>query len=100
MLGMDYERYYPEEDTMGKECAFWQGVDLYTRATGQMPIGCFYPKAEMVGRISCEGIIDDVCLFLKSGRIPRSLNDLQIEAIRQRVPGASNIDLPPGGTKK
>lgn len=33
---------------------------------GQLAVGCFFPKFEMEGRTSCEGMIDDVCLFLKA----------------------------------
>lgn len=68
-------------------CSFW---DLGYLA-------CSFPKAEMEGRRSCEGIIDDVCLFLKNGRRPPSLTDLQILEIKTRPPDLTDKSyLPPG----
>lgn len=93
---MTGEKSYPTEQNLGKECLFWQGI--VTQSTlGQLAVGCFFPKAEMEGRLSCEGMIDDVCLFLKDGRHPKSLSEAQIDEIRTRIPlSTDNRDLPPG----
>ena len=95
---MTIEKSYPSEDNLGRNCEFWQGVDMRDPTEfGRVAIGCFFPKAEMEGRLSCEGIIDDVCLMLKSGRKPKSLTQEQIDEIRTRIPLiADNRDLPPG----
>lgn len=95
---MTSEKSYPTEQNLGKECSFWQGVDLRdTTDIGRLAVGCFFPKAEMEGRLSCEGIVDDVCLFLKDGRKPTSLTSEQIDEIRSRIPLIDdNRDLPPG----
>ena len=91
------EKQYPSEENLGRDCLFWQGVDITPgQKLGVVAVGCFFPKAEMEGRLSCEGIIDDVCLFLKSGRTPRSLTPEQIMEIRTRIPLGDNRDLPPG----
>jgi hypothetical protein len=49
----NHERFYPTEKNLGKECMFWD-------VNGRF-VGCNFPKTEMEGRTSCEGIIDDVC---------------------------------------
>lgn len=91
---------YPSEGNLGKNCEFWQGVDLEPdKHMGVLAVGCFFPKAEMEGRLSCEGVIDDVCLLLKDGRQPKSLTDDQIAEIRHRIPFGDNRDLPPGDIK-
>lgn len=54
----------------------------------------------MEGRRSCEGIIDDVCLYLKNERRPPSLSDQQILEIKTRPPGAIDKSyLPPGNVE-
>jgi hypothetical protein len=84
---MTGEHYYPKEENLGGNCSFW---DLGRLA-------CSFPKAEMEGRRSCEGIIDDVCLYLKNGRRPSSLTDEQILEIKTRAPDpADKSYLPPG----
>lgn len=50
----------------------------------------------MEGRTSCEGIIDDVCLYLKDRRMPKSLTEEQLDELRFRIPDGMNRDLPPG----
>lgn len=93
------KKFYPSVENLGKNCEFWQGVDIEGKRTmGRLAIGCQFPKAEMEGRLSCEGIIDDVCLYLKNGRRPRSLTEEQIFEIKTRIPGTNNRDLPPGNT--
>jgi len=92
-----HERFYPKEENLGKDCRFWQGIAIDgKRHLAQAAIGCTYPKFEMEGRMSCEGIIDDVCLYLKDGRRPSSLSQDQIDEIRFRIPDGDNRNLPPG----
>jgi hypothetical protein len=94
------EKYYPSEENLGKDCSFWQGVEKERSGLGQLAVGCHYPKAELEGRLSCEGMIDDVCLFVKNGRHPKSLSPEQIAEIRFRMPLASDSrNLPPGITE-
>lgn len=82
------EVFYPAEENLGRNCRFWN-IN-----------GCRFPKAEMEGRTSCEGMIDDVCLFLKIGRTPPSLTEAQRDEIKTRIPGyKSNRTLPPGDIK-
>ena len=91
------DRVYPTEKNLGKNCEFWQGVNIDpSKQMGAMAVGCFFPKVEMEGRLSCEGIIDDVCLRLKDGRPARSLTEEQIIELRHRIPNRNNRDLPPG----
>lgn len=85
------ERFYPREENLGKECRFWN-PDFNPDKRG-----CRFPKTEMRGRTSCEGIIDDVCLFLKDGRRPASLSEEQISELKIRMPQFSNKQyIPPG----
>jgi hypothetical protein len=85
------ETYPPSEENLGRECKFW--------ALGGLAV-CYYPKAEMHGRTSCEGIIDDVCLFLKDGRKPASLSEEQITELATRAPSLdTKAYIPPGDTK-
>jgi hypothetical protein len=91
------EKYYPSEENLGKDCQFWQGYEgADSQRLARVAIGCFFPKREMEGRVSCEGCIDDVCLFLKNGRRPQSLTRDQVDEIRTRIPSGDNKDLPPG----
>jgi len=86
---MTSEHFYPKEENLGKNCRFWD--------MGMVALACGFPKAEMAGRRSCEGIIDDVCLFLKDGRHPASLTLAQIIEIKFKPPGLSDKSyLPPG----
>ncbi|MEO8105596.1 MAG: hypothetical protein ABI602_04665 [Candidatus Saccharibacteria bacterium] len=83
------ERFYPTEENLGENCVFWN--------VGQMAMACAFPKAELEGRRSCEGIIDDVCLFVKDGRRPIGLNEAQIIEIKTRIPDLIDKSyLPPG----
>lgn len=84
------EKFYPKVDNLGEECEFWSWGET---------IGCNYPNVKMVGRLSCEGMIDDVCLFVKDGRIPSSLTEQQILEIRARTPADGGRNLPPGSIK-
>lgn len=59
------KKYSPQENNLGQECRYWDLGGTYK--------GCNYPKIEMCGRTSCEGIIDEMCLFLKDGRTAKSV---------------------------
>lgn len=78
--------FYPRESTLGKNCIFWDIQE-----------GCTYVKTGMTGRKNCEGMVDDVCLLLKNGRIPKSLTPKQLLEVRTRIPN-SPLDIPPGDT--
>ena len=85
------DRFYPKPENLGRECEFW--------SIGNMTVGCCFPNANIAGRTSCEGIVDDVCLFLKNGRRPASLSREQILYLKTRPPGLDNkAYIPPGGT--
>lgn len=87
------EKSYPEESNLGHDCMFWQGIET-KKGLGQAAVGCFFPKAELEGRLSCEGMIDDICLLLKDGRVPARLTREQIDEIRT----LDKRDIPPGLT--
>lgn len=91
------ERFYPKVENLGKECRFWQMLegDAQQRI-GEIATGCVFPKFELQGRQSCEGIVDDVCLYIKDGRTPKSLIEEQIAEIQFKIPDGNNRDLPPG----
>lgn len=78
------ENFYPTEENLGKSCLFWS-----------KELGCTLPKIEMEGRRSCEGIIDDICLYLKGRRPPKSLTDEQLMELKLRIPDTP-LDIPPG----
>lgn len=87
----EFEKFYPSEENLGENCRYW---DMKGRFTG-----CNFPKAQMEGRFSCEGIIDDVCLFLKNGRIPKSLTEEEIINLKFHSPNSGNKTyIPPGET--
>lgn len=86
---MTKEAFYPREENLGNECRFW------TEASG-----CVFPKAEMEGRRSCEGIIDDVCLYLKDGRKPLSLSPEQLLKLKITPPAPNKSYIPPGDAPK
>ncbi len=88
MIEREREVFYPSEENLGKNCIFWNIEE-----------GCIFPKKEMEGRRSCEGIVDDVCLFLKNGRRPKSLTSEQLLELKTRVPGISPLSIPPGDTQ-
>lgn len=81
------ERFYPGPENLGENCKFW-GLN------GPV-VGCNFPKAELMGRLSCEGIIDDVCLFIKDGRPAPSLTEKQMQEIKTTAPHL-RPNLPPG----
>ncbi len=84
------ETFSPREENLGRNCMYWGIIN---------GVGCCYPKAELEHRTSCEGIIDDVCLYVKDGREPVSLTDEQQIEIKTRVPSLGlKWYLPPGET--
>jgi len=84
------ETHYPKEENLGRNCLFWNAGGTFR---------CDFPKAELLGRTSCEGIIDDVCLFLKDGREPLSLTEEQQIELTTRAPGLDHkFYIPPGET--
>lgn len=94
---MVHERFYPTDENLGKDCQFWQGFeDSAQKRLADIATGCIFPKYEMEGRTSCEGIVDDVCLYLKDRRMPNSLTEEQLDELRFRIPDGINRDLPPG----
>lgn len=85
MQKREHEDFYPTEENLGKNCLFWS-----------RELGCTFTKREMEGRRSCEGIIDDVCLFLKERRPTKSFTPEQLLELKTRVPDISPLDIPPG----
>ncbi len=84
----DREKFYPIEENLGKNCVFWC-------LGGQ--IACGFPKVNLEGRTKCEGMIDDVCLYIKDGRQPSSLTEEQIIELKTRAPGLLDKSyIPPG----
>lgn len=85
----DAERFYPKTENLGQDCRFW--------CLGGIATGCCFPSANLNGRRSCEGVIDDVCLFIKDGRRPDSLTDQQISDLKNMTPDLiDKSHLPPG----
>jgi hypothetical protein len=86
---MTSEKFFPNEANLGHNCMYWD--------VGPVAMACAYPKAEMIGRRSCEGTVDDVCLFLRIGRQQSSLTEPQIAEIKLRAPDLYDKSyLPPG----
>jgi len=88
------ERFYPAAENLDKDCQFW---DLKGRFSG-----CNFPKIDMEGRTSCEGVIDNFCLYLKDGRIPSDPDerfDAEIKKLKIRPPKfGQKPEIPPGTT--
>ncbi len=87
---------YPSVNSLGKDCTFWKRDITYTQSE-QQTTGCTYPKAELIGRTSCEGVIDDVCLYLLNGRKPKSLTQEQIAKLKLNPASLTNDFLIPPG---
>lgn len=77
-------RHFPNEANLGKPCMFWNSSDMK----------CMYPKAELEGRETCLGIVDDVCLYVRCGRTAVSLTRAQEIEVKGLFAKGSN--LPPG----
>lgn len=84
------KKYFPNKDNLGQNYLYW--------AVGGLATGCCYSKAELAGRRSCEGAVDDVCLYVRDGRTPVSLSNKQIANIKTSVPNLHYNNLPPGDT--
>lgn len=82
------ETFRPSEATLGENCMYW-------RQLGEMAACCTYPKLQLEGRRSCEGMIDDVCLYMTQGRAQVSLTDEHMVEIKTRIP-TDGSSLPPG----
>ncbi|MDQ5941185.1 MAG: hypothetical protein QG632_911 [Candidatus Dependentiae bacterium] len=81
-------RVHPRVENLGRNCKWWGLRAL---------VGCDYPKAEIEGRMSCEGMIDDVCLEILTGRKASSLTDDQRQVLRTRPPDPyDKSHIPPG----
>lgn len=86
MREREHEVFPPREENLGKNCRFWNPEN-----------GCRFPKTEMGGRKSCEGIVDDVCLYFKDRKPPKSLTTEELLELKFRGPGMSPLDIPQGG---
>jgi len=75
MPQMSREKLYPCAENLGKDCKFWR--------SNPDKMECSFPNAKMNGRQDCEGLIDDICLFLKDGR--RSPNITEGEILRLKL---------------
>ena len=71
------EKFYPSETNLGKNCKFWDFAVSFS--------GCNFPRVQMEGRTSCEGVIDEVCLYLKDGRRPAEAS-FDIDALKLQPP--------------
>lgn len=93
------EKVYPKLTNIGKDCMFWK-FKMTELNEDEQATGCTYPKVEVIGRTSCEGVIDDVCLYLISGRRPDSLTSDQITKLKITPPSlVNNFSIPPGEIK-
>lgn len=80
------EKYHPSEANIGEHCLYWK--------LGGIATNCCYPKLELNGRSTCNGVIDDVCLYMKDGRVPGDFSQLLLMGIKTG-PHDSSL-LPPG----
>jgi hypothetical protein len=78
----------PSEENLGENCGWWNVSNHF---------GCGFPKAEIEGRSSCEGMVDTVCLHILMNGLRSKLTPEQILKLKIRVPGPeSNFNIPPG----
>lgn len=88
----EQDKFFPQEQNLGRYCQFWN-------FKGRLK-GCNYPKAEMEGRLSCEGVIDEMCLFLKDGRMPKSVPKEVLTSLKTQSPSlGSKPYIPASNTK-
>ena len=71
------EKFYPSEQNLGKNCKFWNLSGRFA--------GCNFPRVQMEGRTSCEGMVDEVCLYLKDGRMPNE-KSIDVDNLKLRPP--------------
>ena len=69
----DREESLPLVENIGENCLFWDNQ-------------CAHPKAEMQGRVSCEGVVDDICIYLRTRVRPESLTEAQIADLKLNPP--------------
>lgn len=77
---MEKGKSHPNEENLGKPCKYWE--------LGAKAVGCCFPKFEMVGRTSCQGQIDELCLYLKDHRKPSSLSKEEVVELDARIPNS------------
>jgi hypothetical protein len=87
------ERVYPLEENLGRDCKFWR-----TDTPGIK--GCNFPKLEMRGRLSCEGIVDKVCIFLRVGKQLEGLDEDSLQNLKFHPPKFGQKHHLPGGDNK
>lgn len=82
-----HETFYPKQENLGRECEYW-GADCQ----------CHYPKTELEGRRSCEGIIDTICVGIIRSKRPENMTQEMWNKIRQRIPDPTGDRsyIPPG----
>lgn len=80
------EKCYPTDRNLGRDCLYW--------GLGGIAASCCFPKAELQGRKTCGGSIDDVCLYIKDGRPPGEFSEMLLAGIKYSPPNSSL--LPPG----
>ena len=83
------EKVYPLEENLGSSCRFWNLRGRF--------VGCNFPRANIKGRTSCEGMVDTMCVYL---RIGKRIGNISEEVLRQLklnppTPG-QKYDIPPG----
>ena len=83
---MSAEGPYISIENIGKPCMYWNEDKL----------ACGYPKAEVMGRWTCLGTRDALCLYLIKGIVAEGLSLETVEEMKLRPPNLSgNDDLPP-----
>lgn len=83
------DRYYPLPENVGENCAFWRNNQ------------CTFPKVELQGRTSCEGVIDPPCIYVKDGIVlpqltltEEQMRDLKTKPVDSRtIPPGNNVDF-------
>lgn len=75
---MSAEKFYPREENLEKPCRFW--------SLDKPGFGCTFPKFELKDRVACEGIVDEVCLYIKDKRRPSNICDDDLIAIKINPP--------------
>jgi hypothetical protein len=79
------EQKYPSDKNIGFDCLYWSNN-----------AGCVYPKTELEGRRSCEGIIDNNCVYIIKG-ISIIAVSKEVSVIKRNGPlHYSSADIPPG----
>ena len=90
-MGKLKETFFPDEENLSKDCMYW-GSQITAQAS---TIGCVYPKFEIQGRTSCEGIVDEVCLFIKDRRNTDKISPQDKLRLKTQVPQERKHYIPP-----